>query len=101
VKRLMTGISYISTETLVWDGRSGWISWRRADTRSIELCWLPHDLRGDAFASHEMSAVFGARQGAVTILDFSEVIAMLKSWSHRRAREVMTRVASDDQADVS
>jgi hypothetical protein len=23
------------------------------------------------------------------------------SWSHRRAREVMTRVASDDQADVS
>jgi hypothetical protein len=27
--------------------------------------------------------------------------AKLLHWSHRRAREVMTRVASDDQADVS
>jgi WD40 repeat protein len=65
------------TEALVWDEDSGWISWQCSDLRSIRLCWLPHERRGMAFASRNKTAVIGARRGAVTILDFSEVIATI------------------------
>jgi WD40 repeat protein len=65
------------TEGLVWSKNSGWISWQRPDRRSIRLCWLPHERRGKTFASYNMTAAIGARNGAVTILDFSEVIATI------------------------
>jgi WD40 repeat protein len=65
------------TGTLVWNEESGWISWQRSRTHSVRLCWLPHERRGYSFASHDMTAAIGARHGAVTILTFSEVIAML------------------------
>jgi hypothetical protein len=45
---------------------------------SVCLCWLPVQLRGAAFAYHGNTTAIGARQGAVTILDFSEIIASLK-----------------------
>jgi hypothetical protein len=59
----------IPTEALVWSEKSGWISWQRFDLHSIRLCWLPHELRGESFASHNMTAAIGARHGAVTILE--------------------------------
>jgi WD40 repeat protein len=65
------------TEALVWSNKSGWISWQRSRTRLVRLCWLPHELRGSSFAFHNMTAAIGARNGAVTILDFSEVIATI------------------------
>jgi WD40 repeat protein len=65
------------TGTLVWNEESGWISWQRSRTHSVRLCWLPHERRGYSFASHDMTAAIGARHGAVTILTFSDVIAML------------------------
>jgi hypothetical protein len=68
------------TETLVWDGQTGWISWRISDgTRLLPLCWIPVERRGYAFARHGTTAVFGATHGIVTILDFSDVIAMMKN----------------------
>jgi WD40 repeat protein len=68
------------TEPLIWDERTGWISWRISDgTRPLPLCWIPVERRGHEFACHGTTAVIGARQGIVTILDFSDVIAMLKN----------------------
>jgi hypothetical protein len=66
------------TEALVWNEKTGWISWQRFDLRLVRLCWLPHERRGKPFVFHNMTAVIGAQHGAVTILDFSEVIRMLK-----------------------
>jgi hypothetical protein len=77
VKGSLTHLPRPSTEALVWNKKSGWISWQRSRTHSVRLCWLPHERRGSSFASHNMTAAIGARHGAVTILDFSEVIAML------------------------
>jgi WD40 repeat protein len=65
------------TEALVWNENNGWISWQRSRTRFVRLCWLPHERRGPSFASYNMTAAIGARHGAVTILDFSEVIATM------------------------
>jgi WD40 repeat protein len=67
------------TEALVWNEASGWISWQCSNLRSVRLCWLPQECRGKPFACHNMTVVIGAQSGALTILDFSEVIAMLKS----------------------
>jgi hypothetical protein len=66
-------------EALLWIQKTGWISWRRSDLRSVRMCWLPHERRGEPFASHDMTAVIGAHDGTVTILDFSEVISMLNT----------------------
>jgi WD40 repeat protein len=62
--------------TLAWNEASGWISWQRSQTHLVRLYWLPHERRGTAFACHHMTAVIGGQHGAVTVLDFSEVIAM-------------------------
>jgi WD40 repeat protein len=70
-------LPYNTTEALVWNEKSGWISWQRSDLLSIPLCWLPHERGGGTLASHNKTAVIGARRGAVTILDFSEVIAAI------------------------
>jgi hypothetical protein len=68
-------------ESLVWSEESGWISWQRSDLSSIRLCWLPHERRGRKFASHNKTAAIAAKCGTVTltILDFSEVIAMIEA----------------------
>jgi WD40 repeat protein len=76
----ITHALHTRTETLVWDEQTGWISWRISDgTRLLPLCWIPVERRGLVFARHGTTAVVGARQGIVTILDFSDVIAMLKN----------------------
>jgi WD40 repeat protein len=77
VEGQITHVPRPPTEALVWNENSGWISWRRSRTHSVRLCWLPHECCGSPFASHNMTAAIGARHAAVTILDFSEVIAML------------------------
>jgi hypothetical protein len=67
------------TETLVWDEMTGWISWQHSNNSSLlHLCWLPMERRGSTFAFQGTTAVIGARQGIITILDFSNVIATLK-----------------------
>jgi WD40 repeat protein len=70
---------HTSTETLVWSEKSHWISWRRSEGACpVRLCWLPPERRGESFTWHDTMAIIGARQGIVTVLDFSDVIAMLK-----------------------
>jgi hypothetical protein len=73
------GSSQSDAPGLIWDHETGWISCQMpGDINTIRLCWLPVRLRGAAFAHHGTTAAIGARQGAVTILDFSEIIASLK-----------------------
>jgi hypothetical protein len=70
--------SQTRTEFLVWDSETGWLSWQISDgTRPMPLCWVPVERRGYNFASHGTTAVIGARNGILTILDFSDVVAML------------------------
>jgi hypothetical protein len=72
--------SHTTTGTLVWSENVGWISWQPSGGRRPKLlCWLPVERRGEAFVSYGTTAAIGARQGAVTILDFSDVIALLNS----------------------
>jgi hypothetical protein len=73
-----TRASHNRTETLVWEEATGWISWQTSDgTLPLPLCWIPVERRGYAFACHGTTVVLGARRGIITILDFSDVIAML------------------------
>jgi hypothetical protein len=65
---------------LVWDIKTGWISWQRSDgNHLVRICWLSLERRGKSFTSYNTTAAIAAQQGEVTILDFSDVIAMLKS----------------------
>jgi hypothetical protein len=74
----ITHASHARAETFVWDEATGWISWQTSDdTLPLPLCWIPVERRGEAFACHGTTAVIGADQGIVTILDFSDVIAAL------------------------
>jgi hypothetical protein len=76
----ITHASHTRPETLVWDEATGWISWQTSDgTLPIPLCWIPVERRGHEFACHGTTAVIGATQGVITILDFSGVIAMLEN----------------------
>jgi hypothetical protein len=74
----ITDISQTHMEALNWDEKTGWISWQRFESAAMLLCWLPLDTRGTSFAYHDTTAVIGARQGAVTFLDFAKLIAMLR-----------------------
>jgi hypothetical protein len=63
----------------VWDKNTGWVSWRRSDgAHLVSLCWLPVERRGKLFTWHHTKAAVASQEGVVTILDFSDVIAMLK-----------------------
>jgi hypothetical protein len=73
-----THASHTRTETSVWDEATGWIFWQTSDgSLLLPLCWIPVERRGYVFACHGTTAVIGARQGIITILDFSDIIAML------------------------
>jgi WD40 repeat protein len=72
------------TEDKTWksffelDSHTGWISHRSArEGALLRLCWLPPDRRGHAFAHHNSRVVVGASQGAVTIINFCDVLRML------------------------
>jgi hypothetical protein len=72
--------SHTCAETFVWDETTGWISWQTSDDIFPRpLCWIPVERRGEAFACHGTTAVIGAEQGIITILDFSDVIAILRN----------------------
>jgi hypothetical protein len=72
------------TEDKTWkylfelDSHTGWISRRSArEGALLRLCWLPPDRRGRVFAHHDSHVVVGASQGAVTIINFCDVLRML------------------------
>jgi hypothetical protein len=74
----ITHASHTRIDTFVWDEATGWISWQTPDRiHSLPLCWIPIERRGRAFAYHGTTVVMGAKLGIITILDFSDVIAML------------------------
>jgi hypothetical protein len=74
----ITHASSARTETFVWDQATGWISWHTSNgTLPLPLCWIPVERRGRTFACHGTTVVIAAEQGIITILDFSDVIAML------------------------
>jgi hypothetical protein len=61
-----------------FDSHTGWISHRSArEGALLRLCWLPPDRRGHAFAHHDSHVVVGAELGAVTVIDFSDVLDTL------------------------
>jgi hypothetical protein len=73
-----THASHTRIETFVWDEATGWISWQSShDTLPLPLCWIPVERRGRPFACHDTTVVIGTEQGIITILDFSDVLAML------------------------
>jgi hypothetical protein len=75
-----THASHTRAETFVWDETTGWISWQTSQSAlPLPLCWIPVERRGYAFACHGTTIVIGARRGIITILDFSDVIAMLEN----------------------
>jgi hypothetical protein len=77
---LTTHASHTRTETLVWDHTTGWISGQTSHgTPPLPLCWIPVERRGEEFACHGTTVVLGAYRGIITILDFSDVIAMLSN----------------------
>jgi hypothetical protein len=79
----ITRASHARTETFVWDQATDWISWQTSHSAlPLPLCWIPVERRGEAFACHGTTVVIGAEQGIITILDFSDVIAMLGNADH-------------------
>jgi WD40 repeat protein len=55
------------------DDTTGWV-WRVTPSGTLQrLCWLPKQYRGDEIASHGQTMCIGARSGAITILDCSDV----------------------------
>jgi hypothetical protein len=67
------------TEALLWNEDTDWNSWRTSNaTCQLHFCWLSVERREKTFKWHSTTAVIGTRQGTVTILDFSDIIAMFK-----------------------
>jgi WD40 repeat protein len=52
---------------------TGWIWSVAANGTRQRLCWLPKHYRGENIASHGQTVCIGAENGAITILDFSNV----------------------------
>jgi hypothetical protein len=64
---------------LISDERSGWISWHSNVHAEIRLCWLPLALRGKDISCDENRIAVLAHDGGVTVLDFVEMLARLRS----------------------
>jgi hypothetical protein len=64
---------------LGWDVSTGWVQLKvrnsLQENHAVPLCWLPEKRRGDAFAAHDRTVVIGAKTGAITILDFTSMLA--------------------------
>jgi hypothetical protein len=68
-----------SKSVLRWDWITGWVRLETPGKADLSLCWLPAERRGHithvSWAIRGYSLAFGAVSGAVTILDFSEMLA--------------------------
>jgi hypothetical protein len=73
----ITHTSYTHPEALVWEERTGWISWQSSNGDCLPLCWMPVERRGPSFACRGITAVIGARRGVLTILDFADIVDTL------------------------
>lgn len=58
--------------------RTGWISWYSGtQKKGLQLCWLPMDLRGHRFTSHEsVMVIFSDLTYQPTIIDFMPMLEM-------------------------
>jgi sugar phosphate permease len=71
---------------LAWDAITGWV---RLKTKApfegdgALLCWIPTERRGGAHAIWNTTLVLGATSGAITILDFSDMLASFNAASAR------------------
>jgi hypothetical protein len=71
---------------IAWDDSTGWISLKREaslEEADVRLCWLPKERRGRPHAFRHSTMVIGAETGAITILDFSEMLASFNATSAR------------------
>jgi WD40 repeat protein len=55
------------------DETTGWLSRISPNGTRQRLCWLPKQYRGQKIVSHGQTVCIGAPNGAITILDFSDV----------------------------
>jgi WD40 repeat protein len=55
------------------DTTTGWVSRIFSSGTRQSLCWLPPQYRGQKIAFHGQTVCIGADNGAITILDFSDV----------------------------
>jgi hypothetical protein len=66
---------------LAFDKSNGWIMWKSyADLqeRRSRLCWLPAELRGEQFASHEgMFVIASGSTNQLIIIDFTPMLKSL------------------------
>jgi hypothetical protein len=91
----ITGVATLSTDPipsaqdkqqaplgkLYLNASNGWITWQPyvpAHERNSRLCWLPIELRGDIFTSHEgVFAVSSRSTHQLTVIDFSPMLKSL------------------------
>jgi hypothetical protein len=74
----------VSSRSLSFNNTTGWIV--IADTglgpepNDIQLCWLPVEMRGPAFNSHQnMLVIASSFNHQLTIIDFEPMLAMLRA----------------------
>jgi hypothetical protein len=69
----------LTDSSLGWDAETGWVQLKTHNAlqgnRTVPLCWLPVERRGDRFAVHDHTLVIGAKTGVITILDFISILA--------------------------
>jgi hypothetical protein len=75
----------ISLRSLSFNVKTGWIVIADANhspgSNDIQLCWLPIEMRGTAFSSHQSMFVIASRFNyQLTIIDFKLMLAMLRNF---------------------
>jgi hypothetical protein len=71
---------------IAWDDSTGWVCLKREaslEGADVRLCWLPMERRGEIHAIRHNTMVIGAKTGAITVLDFSEMLAEFIATSAR------------------
>jgi hypothetical protein len=73
----------ISSRSLSFNEKTGWIVLVDLDLgpgpNDIQLCWLPVEIRGDAFHSHQSMFVIASELNhQLTIIDFEPMLTMLR-----------------------
>jgi hypothetical protein len=73
----------VSSRSLSFNNKTGWIVITDADLgpgpNDIQLCWLPVEMRGRIFKSHQSMFVIASKLNhQLTIIDFEPMLAMLR-----------------------